>query len=75
MRAPQAVPDETELPHAGYSPSRYLSAVTAHYFDTYLAPRRRTLELERGKADGSWLRLISTLRGRDVTCRASVTNS
>ena len=37
-RPQETVPAETELPHAGYSPSRYLSAVTAHYFDTYLAP-------------------------------------
>ena len=38
----ETVPDKAELPHAGYSPSRYLSAVTAHYFDTYLG------DLDRG---------------------------
>jgi len=42
----ETVPDETELPHAGYSPSRYLSAVTERYFDTYLAPEEFLLEAQ-----------------------------
>jgi hypothetical protein len=43
-QAQETVPDETELPHQGYSPSRYISAVIAHYFDTYLGPVELHLE-------------------------------
>jgi hypothetical protein len=35
-QAPETAPDETELPHEGYLLSRYISAVIARYFDTYL---------------------------------------
>jgi len=49
----ETVPDETELPHAGYSPSRNLSAVTAHYFDTYLAPEELLLEAQSNRYTGA----------------------
>jgi hypothetical protein len=54
LEQPQAtVPDETELPHAGYSPSRYLSAVTEHYFDMYLAPEELLLEAQSNRYAGA----------------------
>jgi hypothetical protein len=43
-QAQDTVPDETELPHDRYSPSRYISSVIAHYFDTYLGPGEFHLE-------------------------------
>ena len=47
VKQPQeTVPAEAELPQAVYSPSRYLSAVTERYFDTYLAPEEFLLEAQ-----------------------------
>lgn len=43
-QAQETVPDEIEVPHEGYSPSRYISGVIARYFDTYLGPGELHLE-------------------------------
>jgi hypothetical protein len=58
--AEETVPDETERPHVGYSPSRYISVVIAHYFDTYLGPEELDLEAPSnlytrvGDRDSGW---------------------
>jgi hypothetical protein len=43
LQQTQSVPEWTGLIHEGHTPSPYISAVVAHYFDTYLAE----LHLER----------------------------
>jgi len=43
-QAQETEPDEINLPHTGYLPRRDLSAVIAHYFDTYLP--RESLHLD-----------------------------
>jgi len=43
-QVPETVPDDIEPPHAGYSPSRDLSAAIAHYFDTHLGTGELHLE-------------------------------
>ena len=50
VKQPQeTAPAEAELPQAAYSPSRYLSAITARYFDTYLAPEEFLLEAQSNR--------------------------
>jgi hypothetical protein len=49
----ETVRDRAELAHAGYSSSLYLSAVTARYFDTYLASEEFLLEAQRNRYTGA----------------------
>lgn len=65
----ETAPDEAEPTPAGYSSSRYLSAVTAHYFDTYLAPE----ESWKPKAIVTWE--LTTAIGVLPHCFASVDSS
>ena len=53
----ETVPDGAELLHTGYSLSRYLSAVTARYFDTYLAPEELLLEVQSSPGASACLQL------------------
>ena len=55
--AQETVLDETEFPHTGYSPPRYIAAVIARYFDLQLGPGE--LHPERPSNRDSKLEFIS----------------